>query len=129
MRQVTILDRSEMRVALRWRLGMDLAPVILVDAHPDHLDPEVAIQLVASEEARRVREILARLVRGARELGVIVVHVVMTYRRILYPGAESMSDPFWRAREAARQSLTPGQPNTIFGHNLEDSPRPKSSPS
>lgn len=125
MRQVTILDRSEMRAALRRQLEMDPArtAVILVDAHRGHLDPEVATQPVAPEEARRVREALARLVRGARELGVMVVHVVMTHRRIPYPGAESMSNPFWRAMEAARQSLTPGRPSTISGHNLEGSPQ------
>jgi len=125
MRQVTMVDRSEWIVALRQQLEMDPArtAVILVDAHRGHLDPEVATMPVAPEDAQRVREALARLVQGARALGVMVVHVVMTHRRIPYPGAESMTNPFWRAVEAARQSLTPGRPSTIAGHNLEGSPQ------
>lgn len=78
---------------------------------------------VAREDAQRVREALTRLVRGARELGVMVVHVVMIHRRVPYPGVESMTNPFWRAVEAARQSLTPDRPSTIFRHNLEGSPQ------
>lgn len=125
MRRVTILDRSEMRAALRHQLEMDpqRTAVILVDAHRGHLDPAVATMPVAPEVAYRVREALARLVRGARDLGVMVIHVVMTHRRIPYPGAESMANPFWRAVEAARQSLTPDRPSTISGHNLEGSPQ------
>ncbi len=125
MRQVTLVDRSEWIAALRRQLEIDPArtAVILVDAHRGHLDPEVATMPVAPEDARKVREALVRLVQGARALGVMVVHVVMTHRRIPYPGAESMTNPFWRAVEAARQSLTPGRPSTIAGHNLEGSPQ------
>jgi len=120
-----VLDRSEMLQALRAQLEVDprRTAVVLVDAHRGHLDPEVATMPVAPEEVPRVREALARLVRGARAAGVMVVHVVMTHRRIPYPGAESMTNPFWRAVEAARQSLTPGRPSTISGHNLEGSPQ------
>lgn len=124
-RQVTLLNRSEWLAALREQL--DMAPsrtaVVLVDAHRGHLDPEVATMPVAPEVAARVRSALHRLVTAARELGVMVVHVVTTYRRIPYPGAESMGNPFWRAVEAARQSLTPDRPSTISGHNLEGSPQ------
>ncbi|WP_448600965.1 cysteine hydrolase family protein [Thermoflexus hugenholtzii] len=125
MRQVTLIDRSEWIAALRRQLEMDPArtAVILVDAHRGHLDPEVATMPVAPEDARKVREALVRLAQGARALGVMVVHVVMTHRRIPYPGAESMTNPFWRAVEAARQSLTPDRPSTISGHNLEGSPQ------
>ncbi|MDW8065537.1 MAG: cysteine hydrolase [Anaerolineae bacterium] len=125
MRQVTLLDRSEMRAALRHQLEMDPArtAVILVDAHRGHLDPAVATMPVAREDVQRVREALTRLVHGARELGVMVVHVVMIHRCVPYPGAESMANPFWRAVEAARQSLTPDRPSTISRHNLEGSPQ------
>jgi nicotinamidase-related amidase len=111
--------------ALRAQLQVDphRTAVVLVDAHRGHLDLEVATMPVAPEDAGRVRAALAELVRGARARGVMVVHVVMTHRRIPYPGAESMTNPFWRAVEAARQSLTPGRPSTISGHNLEGSPQ------
>jgi len=117
------VDRSEMIAALKAQLSIDPreTAVILVDAHRGHLDPEVATMPVSPEDARRVRENLGILVRGARGLGIPVIHVVMTHRRIPYPGAESMANPFWRAVEAAKQSLTPDRPSTISGHNLEGS--------
>ncbi|MDR7434861.1 MAG: isochorismatase family cysteine hydrolase [Armatimonadota bacterium] len=121
--RVGSVDRSEMIHALKAQLSINPreTAVVLVDAHRGHLDPEVATMPVAPEDARRVRENLGRLVREARALGIPVIHVVMTHRRIPYPGAESMSNPFWRAVEAAKQSLTPGRPSTISGHNLEGS--------
>lgn len=119
------VDRQDMLRALRAQLVVDpkRTAVVLVDAHRGHLDLAVATMPVAPEDAPRVREALARLVRGARAAGVMVVHVVMTHRRVPYPGAESMTNPFWRAVEAAKQSLTPGRPSTISGHNLEGSPQ------
>jgi nicotinamidase-related amidase len=120
---MTPVDCSEMVRALRAQLALDpkRTAVVLVDAHRGHLDPEVATMPVAPEDALRVRDALARLARGARDAGVMVVHVVMTHRRIPYPGAESMTNPFWRAVEAAKQSLIPGRLSTISGHNLEGS--------
>lgn len=120
-----LVDRSAMIRALRAQLALDPArtAVVLVDAHRGHLDLDVATMPVAPEDAARVRGALARLVRGARAAGVPVVHVVMTHRRIPFPGAEAMTNPFWRAVEAARETLTPGRPSTISGHNLEGSPQ------
>ncbi len=120
-----IVDRSQMVAALRAQLVVDprRTALVLVDAHRGHLDPEVATMPVEPQVAQRVRGRLAYLVAGARAAGVPVVHVVMTHRRIPYPGAESMTNPFWRAVEAARQSLTPDLPSTISGHNLEGSPQ------
>ncbi|GBD29134.1 Peroxyureidoacrylate/ureidoacrylate amidohydrolase RutB [bacterium HR32] len=119
------VDRSDMLRALRAQLAIDpkRTAVVLVDAHRGHLDLAVATMPVAPEDAPGVREALARLVRGARAAGVMVVHVVMTHRRLPYPGAESMTNPFWRAVEAAKQSLIPGRRSTIAGHNLEGSPQ------
>lgn len=120
-----VFDRPEMVRALRAQLNLNhqRSAVVLVDAHRGHLDLSVATMPVAPEDAPRVREALARLVRGARDAGVMVVHVVMTHRRIPYPGAESMGNPFWKAVEDARQSLTPGRLSTISGHNLDGSPQ------
>jgi len=119
------VDRTEMIAALRAQLSVDprRTAIVLVDAHRGHLDPQVATMPVDAEDARRVRSRLAVLVRHARQAGIPVVHVVMTHRRLPYPGAESMGNPFWKAVEAARQSLVPGRPSTITGHNLEGSPQ------
>jgi nicotinamidase-related amidase len=112
-----------MIASMRAQLTVDPArtAVVLVDAHRGHLDPQVATMPVSPEQAVRVRERLAHLVTGARLAHVPIIHVVLTHRRIPYPGVESMSNPFWRAVEAARQSLTPDRPSTISGHNLEGS--------
>jgi len=120
-----LVDRSQMVAALRAELVVDprRTVLVLVDAHRGHLDPEVATMPVDPQVAQRVRQRLAHLAAGVRAAGVPIVHVVMTHRRIPYPGAESMSNPFWRAVEAARQSLTPDRPSTISGHNLEGSPQ------
>jgi nicotinamidase-related amidase len=120
-----IVDRSEMIAALRGQLsvGPRRTAVILVDAHRGHLDPAIATMPVDPQDAARVRERLGVAVREARKAGMPVVHVVMTHRRLPYPGAESMGNPFWRSVEAAWQTLTPGRPSTIIGHNLEGSPQ------
>lgn len=117
------VDRSQMIAALRAQLAIDpgRTAVVLVDAHRGHLDPQVATMPVAPDQARRVRERLAHLVTGARAAHVPVLHVVLTHSRNPYPGVDSMGNPFWRAVEAARQTLTPDRPSTISGHNLEGS--------
>ncbi len=119
------VDRTDLITALRAQLAVDAqsTAVVFVDAHRGHLDPAVATMPVAPDDAVRVRENLARLVRAARQASLSIIHVVMTHRRIPSPGAESMGNPFWRAVEAARQTLTPGRPSTISGHNLEGSPQ------
>jgi len=122
-----IVDRREMIAALRAQLSVDprRTAVVLVDAHRGHLDPQVATMPLDSEDALRVRARLAVLAREARQASIPVIHVVMTHRRLPYPGAESMGNPFWKAVEAARQSLAPDRPSTISGHNLEGSPQTK----
>ncbi|HEY8486010.1 MAG TPA: cysteine hydrolase [Limnochordales bacterium] len=123
MRQVTLVDRSDYVQALRARLELDPArtAVLAVDVHRGHLDPAVATMPVQAERAQRVVAALGRLFQAARRAGVPIIYVTMNHRRLPYPGAESMVNPFWRAVEEARQSLTPDRPSTIRGHNLEGS--------
>src|SRR6266849_121782 len=117
------VDRLQMIASLRAQLTVDpgRTAVVLVDAHRGHLDPQVATMPVPPDQARRVRERLAHLVTGARSAHVPVIHVVLTHGRHPYPGVDSMGNPFWRAVEAAKQTLTPDRPSTISGHNLEGS--------
>jgi len=125
-----ILDRSEFIRALHGQLSMapGRAAVLAVDVHRGHLDPEVGTMPVTPQDAARVRAACARLLAGARALRVPVVYVLLTYRRTTPPGVESMGNPFWRAVEAARESMTPGRRSTIVHHNQEGSPQTETPP-
>jgi nicotinamidase-related amidase len=118
-----IVPRQAFLEALRGQLQFDPArtAVLAVDVHRGHLDPDVATMPVAPGDARRVRAATAKLLAGARAAGVPVVYVLLTYRRTTPPGLESMGNPFWKAVEAARESMTPGRPSTILHHNQEGS--------
>jgi biuret amidohydrolase len=120
-----ILDRSEFVQALKSQLTIDprRTAILAVDVHRGHLDPEIGTMPVAPAEAARVRAALARLLSAARAAEVPVVYVLLTYRRTIPPGLESMGNPFWRAVEAVKESLTPGRPSTIRHHNQEGSPQ------
>jgi nicotinamidase-related amidase len=117
------LDRRPFIDALRAQLRIEAATtaVLAVDVHRGHLDPEVATMPVSADDARRVRAAAARLLGGAREAGVPVIYVLLTYRRTTPAGLENMGNPFWKAVEAARESLTPGRRSTIVDHNQEGS--------
>jgi nicotinamidase-related amidase len=118
-----IVDRRAFLDAIRAQLRLDprKTAVLAVDVHRGHLDPDVATMPVAAGDARRVRDAVARLLGGARAAGVPVVYVLLTYRRTTPPGLESMGNPFWKAVEAARESMTPGRRSTIVHHNQEGS--------
>jgi nicotinamidase-related amidase len=120
-----LVDRRAFIGALRRQLEIDprRTAVLAVDVHRGHLDPEIATMPVAPGDARRVRAALARLLAGARAAGVPVIYVLLTYRRTDPPGLENMGNPFWRAVEEARESITPGRRSTIVGHNLEGAPQ------
>ena len=106
-----ILDRREFVEALRSQLTIDprRTAILAVDVHRGHLDPEIGTMPVLPSDAARCRAALARLLAGARTARVPVIYVLLTYRRTTPPGLESMGNPFWRAVEAVKQSLTPGR--------------------
>jgi len=120
-----ILDRQEFVQAMRSRLTVDPrhTAVLAVDVHRGHLDPEIGTMPVSPDDAARVRATVTRLLGGARAARVPVIYVLLTYRRTSPPGLESMGNPFWRAVEAAKQSLTPGRRSTILHHNQEGAPQ------
>ncbi len=120
-----IPDRRAFIHALRGRLAVDprRTAILAVDVHRGHLDPEIGTMPVAPHDAARVRAACARLFAGARAAGVPLVYVLLTYRRTSPPGLESMGNPFWRAVEAAKESMTPGRRSTIIHHNQEGSPQ------
>lgn len=91
--------------------------LVTIDCHRGHLDPAVATMPVEAGTAAGVVSTVARLCDTAREHGVPVLHVILE-TLTLGDRVESMANPFWREVEAARQSLTPGRPSTVVGHNL-----------
>jgi len=120
-----ILDRQEFVQALRSQLTIDprRTAILAVDVHRGHLDPEIGTMPVAPHDAARVRAAVAALLAGARAVKVAVIYVLLTYRRTDPPGLENMGNPFWRAVEQVKQSLTPGRRSTILHHNQEGSPQ------
>lgn len=121
--RMEIVDRRPFLGAIRAQLRLDPAKtaVLAVDVHRGHLDPEVATMPVSADDSRSVRAAVARLLAGARTARVPVIYVLLTYRRTTPPGLESMVNPFWKAVEAARESMTPGRRSTIVHHNQEGS--------
>ena len=120
-----ILDRREFVQALRGQLTLDprRTAILAVDVHRGHLDPEIGTMPVSANDAARVRAAVARLLAGARAVRTPVIYVLLTYRRTTPPGVENMGNPFWRAVEHVKQSLTPGRRSTILHHNEEGSPQ------
>ena len=120
-----VTSRADMTDAMK--LGLEIDPrrtaIITVDCHRGHLDPSIATMPVEAEEAGRVVEAAGRLLRAGRAAGTPVVHVILQTRVRGDGTAESMSNPFWRALEERRQSLTPVLPSTVRGHNLAGSPQ------
>ena len=115
--------RAEMTERLNADLQIDPArtAVIAIDTHRGHLDPEIATMPVAADIAADVVAASARLLAGARAVGIPTAFVVMN-NRIVRGESENLHNPFWHAVESARQSLTPELPSTISGHNLVGSP-------
>jgi nicotinamidase-related amidase len=120
-----ILDRREFVQALRGQLTLDprRTTILAVDVHRGHLDPEIGTMPVSAHDAARVRAAVAKLLAGARAVRAPVIYVLLTYRRTTPPGVENMGNPFWRAVEQVKQSLTPGRRSTILHHNEEGSPQ------
>jgi len=108
-----------MRTQLNEQLTIDPArtAVLAIDTHRGHLDPEIATMPVAAEIASDVVEAAARLLRAVRAAGVPTAFLVMENRTV-GGRSEYLRNPFWRAVEDARESLTPDLPSTISGHNL-----------
>ncbi|HLI14557.1 MAG TPA: cysteine hydrolase [Acidimicrobiales bacterium] len=124
-RPPAVVDRSEMRRALEGALRIEPArtAVITIDCHRGHLDPSIATMPVRAELAAQVVSTVARLLRRAREARLPVIHVILQNRLLPSGTVESMVNPFWRALEDAKQSLTPTLPSTVRGHNLAGSPQ------
>jgi nicotinamidase-related amidase len=116
--------RDEMTERLNAELELDPSrtAVLAIDTHRGHLDPSVATMPVAAEIAAQVVSASERLLSGTRALGIPTVFVVM-HNRIIDGTSEYLHNPWWRAVESARQSLTPELRSTISGHNLPGSPQ------
>lgn len=105
----------------RLRVDPKRTAVVTVDMHRGHLDPAVATMPVQADQAAAVVTAAERLLAGSRGLGCAVVHVVMHHWLRPDGTPENLRNPFWRAVEEARQSLSPTARTTISGHNLPGS--------
>jgi nicotinamidase-related amidase len=116
--------RDEMTQRLNAELEIDPAhtAVLAIDMHRGHLDPDVATMPVAADIAAEVVAAASRLLEATRAVGIPTAFLVM-HNRIVSGESEYLRNPWWRAVEAARQSLTPELPSTISGHNLSGSPQ------
>lgn len=116
--------RMEMRERLNERLQLDPAAtaVVAIDTHRGHLDPEIATMPVAAEVAAEVVENSRRLLTATRRAGIPTAFLVM-HNRTVGGQSENLRNPWWRAVEELRESLTPELPSTITGHNVVGSPQ------
>jgi nicotinamidase-related amidase len=110
----------------RLNAELDIDPartaVLAIDTHRGHLDPDVATMPVAAGIAADVVAASARLLAGTRAAGIPTAFLVM-HNRVVRGESEYLRNPWWRAVESARQSLTPDLPSTLSGHNLPGSPQ------
>lgn len=120
-----VVDRSAMQRSMAQQLHLvpERSAVITIDCHRGHLDPAVATMPVEAGQAAAVVEAVSQLLDLARGAGMAVVHVILQNRVLAHGAPESMANPFWRALEEARQSLTPVLDSTVRGHNIEGSPQ------
>ena len=77
------------------------------------------------EDSRRVIDAARNALSFARERGIPIIHVTLTYRKIPGLGSEGMSAPFWKAissitNEENRLSLN--RASTVDEHNIIGSP-------
>jgi nicotinamidase-related amidase len=117
-------ERAEMKERMNARLRIDPATtaVLAIDTHRGHLDPEIATMPVAADVAAEVTESSRRLLEATRAAGVATAFLVM-HNRLIDGKSEYLRNPWWRAIEDVRESLTPELPSTISGHNLVGSPQ------
>jgi nicotinamidase-related amidase len=116
--------RPELTDVLNAELQIDprRTAVLAIDTHRGHLDPEIATMPVAADIAADVMAASVRLLEGTRAAGIPTAFVVMN-NRIVQGESEYLRNPFWKAVESARLSVTPDLPSTISGHNLPGSPQ------
>jgi nicotinamidase-related amidase len=106
----------------RVRIDPATTAVLAIDTHRGHLDPEIATMPVAADVAADVVESSRRLLAATRAAGVPTAFLVM-HNRMIGGRSEYLRNPWWRAIEEDRESLTPDLPSTVKGHNLVGSPQ------
>jgi nicotinamidase-related amidase len=106
----------------RLRIDPATTAVLAIDTHRGHLDPEIATMPVAADVAAEVVESSRRLLAATRAAGVPTAFLVM-HNRMIGGRSEYLRNPWWRAIEEERESLTPELPSTVKGHNLVGSPQ------
>ncbi len=114
-----LIDRSAMIERMKDELQLVAArsAVVTIDCQRGNLDPEIASLPVPEAECRRILGGINRLLAGAREAGVPVVHVDTVYEESLLG-----KHPFERAMLNAKQSFTPHRQSDFARHKSPGSP-------
>ncbi len=87
------------------------AAVVAIDLHRGHMDPKVATMPVPADLGAALLGRVERALKGLREAGAHVVHVVTEYRN----AAEIRSNPFWASNTSPTRARA-------MEHNLSGSP-------
>ena len=96
------------------KLDPKTTAAVCIDLHRGHLDPSVATVPLPADRAARVIRDAAPFLRGLRERGVPVIHVVSQYRS----SDEIAANPFWKAINEDPTKSRRG----ILKHNLQGRP-------
>ena len=126
MRQIQIVDRSDMVSKLKQNLVIDPARTafVAIDMHRGHLDPAVATMPASEEDCRRVVSNTQRLFDFGRNLDIPIIHVILVHREIPGWGSEAMKNAFWKSVQttlAEENRLSTGRKSTTRFHNLQGS--------
>ena len=99
-----MIDRSSMIEHMKKALALDPAAcaVITIDCQRGNLDPSIASLPVPQADCERVIASTNRLLRGARDRSIAIIHVTTVYEEPLLA-----THPFERAMLDARLSFTP----------------------
>ncbi|MEE9241453.1 MAG: cysteine hydrolase [bacterium] len=116
---VSPIDRSAMIERMKDELHLEAgrAAVVTIDCQRGNLDPEIASLPVPEAECRRILGGINRLLTGAREAGIPVIHVDTVYEESLLG-----KHPFEQAMLSAKESFTPHRQSDFARHKSPGSP-------
>lgn len=114
-----LIDRTDMIERMKAELQLEArrCAVVTIDCQRGNLDPTIASLPVPDLECKRILTGLNRLLAGAREAEIPIIHVDTVYESSLLG-----KHPFERAMLNARQSFTPHRQSDFARHKSPGSP-------